>query len=134
MAVKKVFILDDEAENLAFLRAILEDAGCSVESADDGAAALAAMEAALPDMAFLDVQMPGMNGFQVLKAMRDHPALASVPVVLLSAIGAVTGEEYDPDSIEERYGVRPDAFVPKPIVPDRVNEMLDRFLSADGAE
>jgi CheY-like chemotaxis protein len=86
------------------------------------------MEAAPPDLLFLDVQMPGMNGFQVLKAMRARGALARVPVVLLSAIGSVTGENYDPDMIEERYGVRPDAFVPKPIEPGRVEAALEQFL------
>ena len=128
MAQQRVFILDDEADNLAFLGAIIEDAGYAVESEQEGAAALDRMDAAPPDLVFLDVQMPGMNGFQVLKAMRSREPLADVPVVLLSAIGAVTGEEYDPDTIEERYGVRPDAFMPKPIEPDRVDEMLHHFL------
>jgi len=100
MTQKRVFIVDDEDANLAFLSAILTDAGCDVQAASDGQAALTSMEAAPPDLALLDVQMPGMNGFQLLAAMREREALATVPVVFLSAIGAVTGEDYDADSIE----------------------------------
>jgi CheY-like chemotaxis protein len=85
------------------------------------------MQAEIPEMVFLDVQMPHMNGFQVLKAIRETDSLAKVPVVLLSAISAVTGNSYDPGKIQAQYGVRPDAFVSKPIKPEGVLEQLARF-------
>jgi putative two-component system response regulator len=128
MSHGKIFVIDDEDENLAYLEAIIKAAGYDVETSSDGAEALTRMQAQVPDMVFLDVQMPGMNGFQVLKSIRQTEDLAEVPVVLLSAISAVTGDEYDPDVIESRYGVRPSAFVSKPIEPELVQEQLTIFV------
>lgn len=127
----KVFIIDDEDDNLAYLSEIITMAGYEAQTFADGAEALEKMKAELPDLVFLDVQMPNMNGFQVLKEIRDSDNLADVPVLLLSAISAVTGDEYDPDTIESRYGVRPDAFVSKPIKPDKIREQLAKFAKSD---
>ena len=84
-------------------------------------------------MVFLDVQMPIMDGFQVLKGIREIYSIVNVLVVLLSAISAVTGDEYDPDMIQSHYGVRPDAFVSKPIKPDSVREQLAKFIKTESS-
>jgi two-component system cell cycle response regulator DivK len=128
MAHGKVFIIDDEDDNLAYLSEIITGAGYEAEAFSDGSEALIKMQVETPEMVFLDVQMPHMNGFQVLKAIRENDMLAKVPVVLLSAISAVTGDEYDPDRIQAQYGVRPDAFISKPIRPEGVREQLARFV------
>lgn len=128
MANPKVFVIDDELENRAILNAIITNAGYDVEAFENGAEAVEKMQAESPALVFLDVQMPKINGFQVLKRIRDAETLADTPVVLLSAISAVTGDEYSPDVIETRYGVRPDAFVSKPIDPELVKEQLTAFL------
>lgn len=133
MANEKVFVIDDEHENRAYLTAIITGAGFDVEAFEDGAEAIEKMKAEPPAMVFLDVQMPRINGFQVLKEIRQSEGLADIPVVLLSAISAVTGEDYNPDVIETRYGVRPDAFVAKPIDPDGVQEQLAKFLHPEPA-
>ena len=124
----KVFIVDDEDDNLAYLSEVITGAGYEAQTFSDGSEALEQMKAETPDIVFLDVQMPRMNGFQVLKGIRDSDSLTNVPVVLLSAISAVTGDEYDPDTIQSRYGVRPDAFVSKPVKPDNVREQLAKFV------
>lgn len=134
MAPGRVFVVDDEPDNLDFLTEIITAAGYEVEAALDGSSAIDRMREAPPDLAFLDIQMPRMNGFQVLKVIRETESLANVPVVFLSAIGAVTGEEYDSGKIEARYGVRPDAFVSKPIRPDEILAQLERFAKRKGAE
>ena len=130
MANGKVFIIDDEDDNLAYLSEIITSAGYEAETFSDGSQALVKMKEDTPDMVFLDVQMPIMNGFQVLKGIREIDSTANVPVILLSAISAVTGDEYNPETIQERYGVRPDAFVSKPIEPDKVREQLAEFIKS----
>ena len=77
---------------------------------------------------FLDLQMPDINGFQVLKAIRQVSRFDDVPVVLLSAVSAITGSEYCPETLEARYGVRPNAFVSKPVLPAAVNAQLKSFI------
>lgn len=120
MARETIFAVDDEDENLEFMQEIIESAGYHGVCHSDGATAVKEMSAAPPVMVFLDVQMPRMNGFQVLKAMREDERLADTKVVLLSAIGAVAGEDFTPEIIEERYGVRPDAFLAKPMGADAI--------------
>ena len=124
----KVFIIDDDDDNLDYLSEMITRAGHETQTFSDGAEALDKMKEETPDMVFLDIQMPRMNGFQVLKKMRDSENLTSIPVIMLSAIGAVTGNEYDPDKIQSQYGVRPDAFISKPIKPDNIQEQLTKFL------
>ena len=131
MAQGKVFIIDDEDDNLAYLTEIITAAGYQVEAFSNGSEAVTKMQAATPEMVFLDVQMPRMNGFQVLKAIREIDNLAQVPVILLSAISSVTGNDYDPETIHERYGVLPDAFVSKPIKPETVREQLAKFIKSN---
>ncbi len=130
MTQAKVFVIDDEFETLAFMEQVITEAGHRVETFTDGNEAIRKMQALPPDMVFLDLQMPNINGFQVLKAIREVCHLDDVPVVLLSAISAVTGSEYCPETLEARYGVRPDAFVPKPVLPDAVTEQLRVFIGA----
>jgi CheY-like chemotaxis protein len=133
MALGKVLIVDDDKDNLAYLASIVGEAGYSVETLIDGTEAVTRMQAEPPDMVFLDIQMPYINGFQVLKTIRETESLSEIPVVFLSAIGSVTGEDYDPDKIQAQYGVRPDAFMPKTIEPSMVREQLDTFVKSKSA-
>lgn len=128
MAHGRVLIVDDDDDNLAYLSNIVAEAGYAVDTLSDSSEAVAKMQTDPPDMVFLDIQMPRMNGFQVLKAIRETESLAEMPVVFLSAISSVTGEEYDPDKIQARYGVRPDAFMSKTIEPEAVREQLATFV------
>jgi CheY-like chemotaxis protein len=130
MACGKVLIIDDDDDSLAYLGNIIGEAGYVVETLSDGSEAVAKMQVEPPDMVFLDIQMPRMNGFQVLKAIREAESLAKIPVVFLSAISSVTGEGYDPDKIQAQYGVRPDAFMPKTIEPKAVREQLAAFVES----
>lgn len=125
----RILIVDDDDDSRTYLSSIVGEAGYAVETLSDGSEAVARMQADPPSMVFLDIQMPRVNGFQVLKAMRAEESLARIPVVFLSAIGSVTGESYDPDKIQAQYGVRPDAFMPKTIAPEAVREQLAAFVA-----
>ena len=133
MACGRVLIVDDDDDSLAYLSNIVGEAGYEVETLSDSSEAVPRMQAAPPDLVFLDIQMPRTNGFQVLKAIRETEGLTETPVVFLSAISSVTGEGYDPDKIQAQYGVRPDAFMPKTIEPDAVREQLAAFVGSQPA-
>jgi len=130
MACRKILIVDDDDDSVTYLSNIIGEAGYAVDTLPDGFAVVAKMQAEPPDMVFLDIQMPRMNGFQVLKAIRQVEGLTGIPVVFLSAIGSVTGEGYDPDKIEAQYGVRPDGFMPKTVDPEAVRKRLAAFLTS----
>jgi CheY-like chemotaxis protein len=81
---RRVLLVDDAAEVRLLLQVLLELDGFTVTTAEDGPAGLAAVVADRPDVVLLDVQLPGMDGTQVLSALRADPETASLPVVFLT--------------------------------------------------
>ena len=87
---RKILIVDDEAHIRTLLEQTLEDLedeGVELLTATDGAAGLALVEAERPDLVFLDVMMPTMNGYEVCRAVRSDLGLTDVTIVLLTAKG-----------------------------------------------
>jgi len=83
--MKKIMVVDDE-ENIRFLyKEELEDEGFSVELAKDGEEALEKLPDFKPNLITLDIKMPGMNGIEVLKRIREQDR--ELPIVLCSAYG-----------------------------------------------
>jgi signal transduction histidine kinase/DNA-binding response OmpR family regulator len=79
-----ILVVDDEADVTSYLSAVLQSRGYSTFTAGSGAEALAIGAERRPDLIILDVMMPGMTGWEVLRRLRDSD-LASVPVIVLSA-------------------------------------------------
>ena len=104
----RVLVGDDEDDIRDLVCLAVVKAGCQVvRSVADGAEALAAIRADLPNLAVLDVSMPGATGLQVCEAVRSDPATAGLRVLLLSA-GA------SPDDIARGLAAGADAYLPKP--------------------
>ncbi|MGE5180462.1 MAG: response regulator [Acidobacteriota bacterium] len=82
----RVLIVDDDPMVRETLANVLVDEGYIVDTANDGADALDRLHAARPDAILLDMMMPGMNGRQFLQALRDDPAYAQVPVLIMTAV------------------------------------------------
>ncbi len=82
----RILLVDDDAAARAVWEVYLADAGHAVEVAEDGDQALAAIAREVPDLVLLDVQMPVRDGFSTLAAIRAQPALASLPVLLLTGL------------------------------------------------
>jgi CheY-like chemotaxis protein len=80
-----VVAADDDPDILALVELRLLLIGCQVVTAVDGDEALAAVTEHVPALAVLDVAMPGIDGLTVVERMRDNPATADVPLILLSA-------------------------------------------------
>jgi PAS domain S-box-containing protein len=102
----RVLIADDNADMRHYLQRLLSQ-NWTVEAVADGEAALAAARADAPDLVLTDVMMPGLDGFGLLKALRDDPMTRTVPVILLSARA---GEE----SRVEGLGAGADDYLVKP--------------------
>lgn len=88
-----ILIVDDEAANRELMEAVLSEAGYRVAQAEAGPAALAQATAAAPDLVLLDLMMPGMNGFEVCQRLKHDPATASVPVIVVTALGQIRSKE-----------------------------------------
>jgi DNA-binding response OmpR family regulator len=104
----RVLVGDDEDDIRDLVCLAVAKAGCTVvRSVADGAEALAAARAELPDLAVLDVSMPGATGLQVCEALRGDPVTAGIRILLLSA-GASS------DDIARGLAAGADAYLPKP--------------------
>jgi DNA-binding response OmpR family regulator len=82
----RVLVVDDEPMVRETLNQVLSNEGYVVDLAVDGETALERVHATRPDVILLDLMMPGMNGRQFLQALRDEPAYASVPVMIMTAV------------------------------------------------
>ena len=82
----QILIIDDEPVSIEALKALLQGEGYSLSFESDGASGLATAEASPPDLILLDVMMPGMDGFEVCRRIRENATLAEVPVVMVTAL------------------------------------------------
>ncbi|VTR92781.1 response regulator : Uncharacterized protein OS=Cystobacter violaceus Cb vi76 GN=Q664_38145 PE=4 SV=1: Response_reg [Gemmata massiliana] len=83
--MKTILIVDDEFDLTGTLQAILRGEGYAAEVCSDGRETLDRIKASRPDLLLMDVMMPRMSGYEVLKAMKRTPGLDGIPVVLMSA-------------------------------------------------
>lgn len=83
--IADIFIVDDKLENIRFLSNFLSDQGYQVRKAINGNMALTAMRKATPDLILLDINMPGMGGYEVCQQLKQNPQTSSIPIIFLSA-------------------------------------------------
>lgn len=110
-AGKKVLVADDEQAITELVAFALELEGYRVIQAPDGPEALRLAKEEHPDLAMVDVMMPGLDGREVSRRLKDDPATSHIPVLLFSAAP-------NPDIDEARA----DGFMPKPF---DINQLLD---------
>jgi CheY-like chemotaxis protein len=83
--MNRVLVAEDNAVNRELMREMLEVFGCEVVEASDGPEAIARIDEAEPDLILLDINMPKLNGFGVLRSIRQHPRFFARPVVAVTA-------------------------------------------------
>ncbi|MDO1530298.1 response regulator [Fulvimonas sp. R45] len=103
----RMLVVDDSPTICAVLGRMLERDGYVVQKAADGEGALELARAALPELIFLDIVLPGINGFAVLRALRHDPLTAHIPIVMISGNPQATEQFY-----VQRFGA--DDFIKKP--------------------
>ncbi len=85
-APASVLVVDDTPANIGVLLEALGDAGHEVLVAESGQSALAQLEHALPDLILLDVMMPGLDGFETCRRLKQHPKWRNIPVLFMTAV------------------------------------------------
>jgi adenylate cyclase len=103
----RILVVDDLPANVRLLEAILEPAGYSVLSASSGPEALELVVTELPDLVLLDVQMAGMNGYEVCRRIRENETTALLPVVIVTS--------HDSEARIDGIRAGADDFVTKPL-------------------
>lgn len=123
MTSPRVLVAEDDDNVRHLLRLILELEGYDVTTVADGGAAVRQVEDDVPDLLVLDLMMPVMNGFDVVRAIRSNPDLRDLPIVMLSARSSSL--EY-----ERATAVGVDAYVGKPLEPSELTDLIDELLGA----
>jgi len=118
-----ILVVDDNHDNVEILQTFLEARGYRVAAASDGKAALAKLEEVRPALVLLDVMMPGMDGWQVCRTIKNHPEYATTKVVMVTARGG-----YEDKFEGMRSGA--DDYVVKPIDLGELAEKVRRNLAA----
>jgi CheY-like chemotaxis protein len=108
--VRRVLLVDDADDIRLLERAVLSRSGFVIDEAASGPAALAALAGDIPAVVVLDVQMPVMDGWETLAAIRAHPRAGSVPVVLCTVKASAEDEERAWRSGCDGYLVKPFAI------------------------
>lgn len=120
-----VLIADDDGDILDLVAYKLEMSGYDVETATDGVTALDSARRKRPDVAVLDVMMPGLSGFDVCRALRSESYTADLPIILLTA----RAQEGDVDS---GFSSGADDYVVKPFNPQELVRRVSALLGRAG--
>lgn len=118
----KILVVDDDARNLRLALAVLDQAGHQVFSADNGARGIALARLEVPDLVFMDVQMPGMDGISALRELRAHPVTRGLKVIALTAL-AMKGDA------QRLLAAGFDGYFEKPIQYRKFLTEIEFFLS-----
>jgi two-component system, sensor histidine kinase and response regulator len=125
--VDRILVVDDTPDNLFLVQAILEEEGYQIEIVNNGREALEKIEQNPPDLLLLDVMMPGMDGFEVTRRIRQNEKLPFMPILLITA--------YDQPSVAQGLDTGADDFIRKPVDVDelmaRVRSLLNLKHSVD---
>jgi DNA-binding response OmpR family regulator len=120
----KILIVDDEAHIRILLERTLidfEDEGVEILMAENGEEALELIKTEKPNLVFLDVMMPKMNGFDVCNAVKNELKMDGVYIVMLTA----KGQEYDK---QKGTDVGADVYMTKPFDPDEIYDKVEEVL------
>ena len=123
--MKRVLIADDKATSRELIRTVLETLGYQIFEASDGIEALRVAREHSPDLVVLDIHMPGVDGFGVLRELRGEPRFAKVPIMALTA-SAMQGDR------ERALAAGFDSYVSKPIPLAALRSEVERLISRDG--
>jgi len=130
MAERKILVVDDEDDAMAFVTAILEEEGVEIVSARDGVAGLKAARTQRPDLIILDVQMPKKDGFTVFSELKQDEDTRQIPVIMLTAVSDRTGVSFSKADMGDFIGVEPDGYVEKPVDPETLKATVRKVLGA----
>ncbi len=121
---RTIMVVDDHPDLVEILRITLESRGFNVRCAYSGLELFASLKEQIPDLIFLDIMMPKMDGLQVLRRLKEDPSMPFIPVILLSA--KVLKED-----VLRGYKMGADYYITKPFTPTQVLEGVNLVLGGD---
>ena len=118
---RRVLVVEDNPVNLELVTELVEQEGCRVLTAGSGEAGLRLARAERPDLILMDLQLPGMTGYEATRRLKADPATAAIPVLAITAF-AMPGD----DLKARKAGCN--AYLTKPLDAQVFRDTLRRFL------
>ncbi len=118
-----VLLVDDDRECREMYACFLRDAGLEVAEAHNGHQALAKAAERAPVIVITDLALPGLDGYELTRRLRQQPAAARVPIIAITGYGAFKGDT------ARALAAGCDAVLTKPCLPDRLLEEIERLLT-----
>lgn len=119
----KILVVDDSEDTREMMAKLLEMESYSVVTASDGRLGLEVAAAEMPDLIITDINMPNLNGIEMIRILREHPTLQSIPIMAITAYGSVVAGE--------AMQVGADYATTKPVEYDTLMGGIRRLLSID---
>ena len=118
---KSILIVEDNQTNAQLLKDVLVIKGYEVDIVINGDNALASMEESKPDLVLMDIQLPGMDGYEVTRIMRENPQTKELPVIAVTAY-ALKGDK------EKAMQAGCDGYMSKPINTRELPKMVEKLI------
>jgi two-component system, cell cycle response regulator DivK len=125
--MKRVLVVDDNPVSRELIREVLEAPDLQILEAPDGRAALQTISELRPDVVLMDIQMPVLDGFAALRALREDPSFQDLPVLAVTAF-AMRGDR------EKAQGAGFNAYITKPIDGAELERLVRTFLGGESNE
>lgn len=119
---KTILVVEDQADNRKILRDLLTNSGFEVLEALDGAEGIRLAQSQQPDLILMDIQLPGIDGYEATRTIKDDKNLNDIPIIVVTSY-ALSGDE------KKAYEAGCDAYVAKPYSPRQLLSMVKEFLS-----
>jgi len=123
---KRVLVIEDHEENRRILRYLLASAGIEMLEAVTGEAGVAAAERERPDLILMDIQLPGLDGYEATRRIKANPELRHIPIIVVTSY-ALSGDDV------KAFAAGCDAYVTKPFVPRELLAKIRGYLGAGGS-
>jgi two-component system, cell cycle response regulator DivK len=123
---KRILVVEDQADNRQILRDLLTNADFEVIEAEDGEAGLAAAAAHRPDLILMDIQLPGIDGYEATRKIKADALLRAIPVIAVTSYG-LAGDA------EKAHSAGCDGYVSKPYSPRQLLAKVREYLSRPAA-
>src|SRR5262247_2122861 len=118
---KRILIVEDQEDNRAILRAVLSRAGYDLIEAFNGEDAVRLAQNEQPDLILMDIQLPGIDGYEATRRIRAIPALSKVPIIAVTSY-ALSGDE------AKTRAAGCDGYVAKPFSPRQLLAKVREYL------
>lgn len=122
--VKKVLCIEDNISNMTLVSRIVEAEGHELLRAEDGPKALDVLASTTPDIILLDINIPGIDGFEMARRIKADASMASIPVIATTA-NVLVGDK------ERCLEAGCDDYLPKPLDIRRLREMMRQYLTSE---